>query len=114
MGAWGPGIFDNDVAMDVKLLFEEQLQHGLTTTEATQAILYDPPWGLDDEEDEASTYLALASLQLEHGTLDAEIRDKALAIIESGVPMWGWENTDANRQSKRKFVIDSLINRIQA
>jgi hypothetical protein len=108
MGHWGPGIFDDDVAQDVRLEFEEQLRSGQSVAAATHHLIDAPPWGWDDEEDAAVTYLALAGLQLEHRALDPAIRDKAIAIIDSEVPLWRWEGSPPERIAERVRVLGEL------
>lgn len=108
MGHWGPGIFDDDVAQDVRLEFEEQLRSGQSVAAATHHLIDAPPWGWDDEEDTAATYLALAGLQLEYRALDPAIRDKAIAIIDSEVPLWRWESSPPERIAERVRVLREL------
>jgi hypothetical protein len=112
MGHWGPGILEDDVAVDVRVAFEDALSEGLSISEATQRVLDDPPAGFDDEEDAAVTYLALAALQLEHGALEAAIRDKAIAFIESGIPLWRWEGSPPERIAERQKALEDFKARL--
>lgn len=108
MGTWGTGVFDDDVAQDVQRLFEASLASGQSVASAARRIVDDPPWPLDDEEDAAVTYLALARLQLERGAVEPTIREKALAVIASGVPLWRWENAPPDQLREREKVLDEL------
>jgi hypothetical protein len=108
MGTCGPGIFDDDVAMDVKVMFENDLTHGYSIAAATQHVLQEPPWGFDDEEDTAVTWLALAALQVEHHALDQVVRKRALDIIDSGVPLWRWEGQSDEKVAERTAVLQSF------
>lgn len=108
MGTWGPGIFDDDVAQDVQAAFEENIAQGHDAAVASRRVLDNPPWPLDDEEDEAVTYLALASLQMKYGKVVPAIRNKAIAIIKSGIPMWRWEGLPPGRVAERAQVLKEL------
>lgn len=90
MGAWGIGVWQDDVAADVIKMFQELLGEGKTPRGAVQAVLVDPPWRWGDLDDDAVQVLALAALALEHGVLDPALRDRAIAMIESGDPMGTW------------------------
>lgn len=108
MGAWGPEIFDDDVALDVKNMFEEDLANGLSATDASQHVLNNPPWGFDDEEDTATTVLALAALQMEYHVLSQSVKERAIDVIDSGVPLWRWEGLPDDRMASRIAVLQSL------
>lgn len=94
--------------MDVKVVFDENLARGCSVADATQHVLKEPPWGFDDEEDAAAMILALASLQLEHNALDQAVRERAIAVIDSGVPLWGWEDLPDERLAERTAVLHKL------
>lgn len=108
MGAWGNGVWQDDGAEDILLAFEDALQGGLTERAALQRILADPPWSWDDEEDSATQLLAIATLALQRGMLEPDLRDRAIAMIDSAVPMWRWEGAPSDRVSAREEVLAQL------
>jgi len=59
--------FDFDLAADVRDDFEARLKRGKTVEEATKLVLRKYRSVLEDEDDMATVYLALAALQLERG-----------------------------------------------
>ena len=67
MGAWGCGLFEDDVAVDVKLAFEGALEEGMTVPAATKQTLEEFEDSLDDEDDGPIVILSLAALQWERG-----------------------------------------------
>lgn len=102
MGTWDFGIFDDDIALDLKYQFEDALAEGLSVGDATKSILESEDYSIDDPDDTPVICLALAALQLEHGALEPAIRDKALAVIdeEQGRDRWdeepgGWAKRKA-------------------
>lgn len=83
MGTWGPGIFDDDVANDVRASFEDELSAGWDIPLATQHVLEQFAVTPDDEDDGPVVYLALAALQLEHRALQPDIQKQAIRILTS-------------------------------
>lgn len=109
MGAWGYGIFDDDNASDIRGDFEEYIEEGLSITEATEKILEEYQEIIEEDEDDGPTvYLALASLQMEHRELQADIKEVALEIIESGKGLEIWEESGEDELDKRKKVLNEL------
>jgi hypothetical protein len=82
MGTWAYGIFDDDITLDLKDVFEEYIEEGLSVPETTKRTLEKHPWRF--KVDDPRVYLAIASLQIEHGELQKDVKQAALDIIESG------------------------------
>lgn len=109
MGAWGTGIFDDDLAMDVREDFEELVdEEGLDIAIATKNILKKYRDELEDEDNEAVIYLALAALQLEYDEVLPDIRDRALEIIEEGQGLNLWDDDDEDLLAERREVLEEL------
>lgn len=89
MSTSGPGIFDDDLAWDVREIYRRMLQDRLPDDEATRGAIAAWP---DLEPDEVAVlWLALAAAQSQLGRLEAEIRDRALAVIDSGEDLTRWQ-----------------------
>src|SRR5690242_3177398 len=108
MGIWGPGLFDDDRAMDVTSSLKDALDSGLSIPAALQRVLNDPPWGLEDEEDGSVVCLALAALHLEYGILQPELLDRALAILNTGAGLGVWEEAGPPNFDERKQVLEQF------
>ncbi|OGS50963.1 MAG: hypothetical protein A3K65_03900 [Euryarchaeota archaeon RBG_16_68_12] len=80
MGAWGCGIFEDDVALDVRGGFEEAVNGGASVEETTRMILEEYAEGLEDAGDGPVIYRALAALLLGATRVNA-----AEAIVRCGV-----------------------------
>lgn len=113
MGAWGYGIFDDDTASDVRDNFEEYIEDGLSIADATERILEEYQEEIEDEVDGATIYLALASLQMEHGELQKNIKEVALNIIENGKGLEVWEELGGDELENRKNVLNQLKLKLQ-
>jgi hypothetical protein len=97
MGAWGPAIFSDDTAADVRDAFTDFVVEGLNSSEATDRLIQESADLLEDEDDALIFWLALAATQWKLGCLLDVVRDRALAIIDSGEELRRWE--DPNSQS---------------
>jgi hypothetical protein len=108
MGAWGTGIFDDDLALDIKADFEDALDNGLTIDAATQQILEEYAEVLEDEDEGPIIYFALAALQLEQGEIQQIIKSKALHIISTGESLDLWEEAGQDALAKRQQALLEL------
>jgi hypothetical protein len=110
MGAWGAGIFDDDLAIDVRAAFEREIESGKDVKNATDTVLKSFVSALRDSDDRPVVYLALAALQTEHGELRPDIRAKALQAIETGEALekWNEDLTDWPGLTERKKVLEEM------
>jgi hypothetical protein len=107
MGAWGTGIFDDDITCDVRDEFFEYLDEGLTVKEATKEILenYDPD---EDLEVISLVFIGLAAAQLEKNVLQEEVKKKAIELIDRGADLELWEDADPSDYEERKKVLNEF------
>lgn len=108
MGAWGCGLFEDDVALDVKDTFDDALANGETLAAATRAVLEEFEDSLDDDDDGPIITLALAALQWERGKPQERLKKKALAIIEEGRGLERWEDAGAEELAGRRQALEAL------
>src|SRR5207245_3714660 len=106
MGTWGYGIFENDVAVDVRLMFEDEIDGGSSVEEATKHVLAECVDYLEDMDDSVQAWLALASLQLEQGSVQDPIRKKALEVIEQGADLERWHEAGTEAVEARRGVLE--------
>ncbi len=115
MTVWGYDIFDNDEAVDVRALFENELETGSSVTHATAVVLRESKDVLDDPDSGPIVWLALAALQLSRGELHTDVRDHALAVIDGGEDLKRWEaEASPEDAAGRKRVLDDLRARLVA
>lgn len=85
-------------------------EDGLSVSEATERILEELGRFKDDDP---RVYLAIASLQIEHGELQEDIKQKALNIIESGKDLEAWKGDGKRALESRKKVLNKLKSKLQ-
>jgi Domain of unknown function (DUF4259) len=105
MGAWGVGIFDDDVACDARMAMHDQFRARNSVREATDAVLDDLAAFLEDEEDGPVVILALAATQWDAGRLDKRIKRRALKIIAEGID-FRWQDSEYREQ--RQAALEQL------
>jgi hypothetical protein len=94
MDAWEAGIFDDDLAADVRGDWEEALARGATPPEATALLVGDYADEIEDDRAlTASFWIALAALQLGADAVDAAVRDRAMLAILRGDDLARWATT---------------------
>jgi hypothetical protein len=115
MSTWGYDIFDNDEANDIRALFEDELNVRASVAHATAEVLRESKDALNDPESGPIIWLALAALQLDHGELQANVRDHALAVIDGGADLKDWEAEGTPEDvAGRKRVLEGLRERLVA
>jgi hypothetical protein len=93
MGAWGAGIFEDDLALDIKLDFEAYLDENKSMKEIINCLLDDYEEEINDPDEGPIVYIVLAALQLEHnkGKVYESIKKKTLEIIEQKRGLLNWQ-----------------------
>lgn len=103
MGTWGTGIYQNDVAGDVKDYYIGSLKSGISDDEALQLLLYEFENEINDPDDSLDFFFALADTMWKKGRLTEEIKNKALNNIEVDLNSWKWETKTEHRQRAKKL-----------
>lgn len=114
MGAWGTGIFEDDVAADVRGEWEDAVGSGSSVSDAT-AVLIDG-LGADfipDEDDGPVFWIALAALQLEAAEVTPDVAARAVEAIPANLSRWREEAT-AEDFTARERVLSELEQRLRS
>src|SRR4051794_25133621 len=110
MGAWGTGMLENDVALDVRLMFDGGLKSGGTVDEAIAAVMDESKDDLDDESDRADLILALTWLASEKGPVPEWLEDEAREIIESDQTLALWEESpDRSSREAAELLLVAIL-----
>ena len=111
MGVLGTGLFDDDLAADVRGEYLDLLAEGTPGVEATDALLGQHQNALANVGKGSVFWLALAATQWEAGRLEGRVRDQALAIIGNGADLVRWQH-DPKLLRRRKRVLEQLQARL--
>lgn len=105
MGAWGPGIFSDDTALDIKGGYRELLEDQVPDDEAMRKVVAEYAH-LDDEL--PILWLALAAAQSQLGRLDDQVKARALTVIDTGAGLDLWEEAGSAALAKRQAALRKL------
>lgn len=110
MGAWGTGIYQNDVGDEVKDDYISKLKGGKSDEDALSEILEEYQNELLDDEEKCDVIFALADVMWKKGRLTEDIKEKALEYIEYDLQLDRWETQ--GELKKRNKVLEKLKNQI--
>ncbi len=106
MGAWGPGIFSDDLAADIRGDYRELLEDQVPDDEATGRIL--AAYRHLDSDEVHVLWLALAAVQASLGRLDDEIKARALSVIDRGEGLEPWQEAGPQGLARREAALSKL------
>lgn len=108
MGTWGTGLYSDDLAMDVRDYYREQLSLGKPEEKITQELIEQNRTFILDDEVASVFWFALADTQWNLGRLEENVKEKALYYLHSGEDLKRWEDEDPNELLRRKKVLLKL------
>ena len=103
MGTWGPAIFADDDAEDLRGEYRHILADAQSDGAATAAAVAEYGAAFDRLDATTPFWLALALIQWKLGRLDARVRTAALRIIDDGIDLAKW--TDSPVRNKRAAAL---------
>jgi hypothetical protein len=114
VGAWGTGIFEGDLAADIRHEWREAIMEGAQPGDATRKLVeqYGPLLAHDPDES-VVFWLALSAVQAETGRLQADVRDRALALIEAGGDLHLWEESGEAAMRTRERALARLAEKLR-
>ena len=108
MGTWGPGLYQNDISEDVRMIFRDQLRRGKSNEVITQELINTYKEDILCSDNALDFWCALADTQWEMGRLLPYVREKALKCLECNDSAECWYGTNTKQVKKRKQVLDEL------
>lgn len=110
MGSWGPKLYQDDVAEDVRDYYKDQLKRGKTNEEVTKELINDNEDIMSDEDDAPVFWFALADTQWNLGRLLPFVKEKALEYLKNGTNLTIWEKEAINQREYkvREKVLQEL------
>ena len=103
MSAWGPAVFSDDTAVDIKNDFIDLIGDGLSPEKATEKLLHEWEKSLRDPDEANVIWIALALTQWRIGRLQDKVSKEAISIIDSEIDLKRWHGT---HRSKRKKILE--------
>ena len=108
MGVWGPKLYQDDLAEDIREVFKEQLKRGKTGKQITEELLTEYEEELLDSDEAPIFWFALADVQWEFGRLEESVKENALYHIREGGNLRRWEIENPKNAPKRERVLIDL------
>ena len=112
MGVWGPELYSNDLASDVRNDYREMLVLHYTHHEAMERIIREHELSETDPHD-AAGWFALADCAWKYGHLDEQLKQFVMKLIDEGIEdkagIWDYSGDRA----KRKKILEKLHQKIQ-
>lgn len=112
MGAWGSGLFSDDLACDVRDAFRDAIGDGLTTFDAVERVKRGFADSLNDQDEQGVFWLALAVTAWNVGRLEEDVKLVALQQADSGKDLDRWEDPKLKRQ--RQAVLSGIAAKLQS
>ena len=112
LGAWGVGLFENDLSRDAKEAFTYLVRVPFSEAELVEALLRAFPAGRDAKEEEYTDFwLTLADLFHAYNLVSPEVSERARTIVESGADLVMKRALDMSEAdlAKRKKVLQQLL-----
>ena len=108
MGAWGPGLYSDDVTEDVRGIYVDKLHRGNNGEQASKEMIAEFEWAWSDEDDAPVFWFAMADMQWNYGRLQEEVKKKALYYLNDMKNLQRWEYENLKMSEKRKQVLNEL------
>lgn len=108
MGTWGPKLYQDDIASDIKSIYIDRLKRGKTTEEITADLKNNYAEEIADPDDGPIFWMALAEIQWKYGRLLPEVRDRAIESINRGTDQARWEKENPKQAPVRRKVLEAL------
>lgn len=109
MASWGPKLYQDDVAEDVRDYYKDQLKRGKTNEEVTKELIQDNEDIIQDEDEAPVFWFALADTQWNFGRLLPFVKEKALDYLKGKSNLKRWEKEAINQKeykSREKVLLE--------
>ena len=115
MGTWGPKLYEDDLAEDIKNEYEELLEKGKNNKEAIEDIYQIYKEEIEDSEEKSVFWMVLADILYKNKNLTEFVKEKALKEIELGENLERWKN-EASEEDYiiRKKEIEKLKKKLDS
>lgn len=111
MATWGPKIYQDDIAEDVRNYYKDQLKRGKTNEEVTKELIDSNQDIISDIDDAPVFWFALADTQWELGRLLPFVKQKALEYLQKGTNLERWK-AESSTQKEIK-IREEVLNELE-
>lgn len=108
MGTWGPKLYQDDLAKDVRDDYRERLRRGKKGSDITQELFIQYQTEMADPDEAPVFWFALADTQWELGRLEDKVKETALKYILSGDDLERWRMENPKLLKAREQAVDEL------
>ncbi|WBW97425.1 hypothetical protein [Oceanirhabdus sp. W0125-5] len=110
MGIWGPKLYQDDIAEDVRYEYKDQLKRGKTNEEVTEELINSNEEIILDEDEAPVFWFALADTQWNLGRLLPHVKEKAIEYLDDGSNLnkWKREGGSEKEYKTREKVLREL------
>jgi hypothetical protein len=107
VGAWGPGVFQNDDAADLRDDWRGLIGVGFDPREVGRRLIDE--FGLSENPDHAPSWLALADLLWRAGRLAPDTKRRALTILRDGIALEGWDGAPLRARKRALGELEARL-----
>jgi len=100
VGAWGPGVYQNDDALDLRDRWRDLVGVGFDPQDVGRRLVSE--LGLGNDPGDSPSWLALADLLWSSGRLTGEVRKRALRIVRDRGDLERWD--DGHRRARERAL----------
>lgn len=112
MGIWGIDIFEDDLALDIKDMFEELVESGESIESAVSIVLEDFEESLEDFDEGATVVLALCELASQKGNITEKLKSE-LSRLSSNNEYWNYLKEESEElYEARRGLLNKLLKKI--
>ncbi len=108
MGTWGPKLYQDDLAEDIRDYYKDQLHRGKKGIDITQELLVQYQTEISDSEEASVFWFALADTQWNLGRLEDKVKEMALKHILLGDDLERWKIENPKMAKAREETIQDL------
>lgn len=108
MGTWGPELYQDDLAEDIRDYYKDQLQRGKKGIDITQELLVQYQIEISDSEEASVFWFSLADTQWNLGRLEDKVKEMALKHILLGDNLECWKTETPKMAKAREQTIEEL------
>lgn len=108
MGTWGPKLYQDDFAEDIRDYYIDQLHRGKIGINITQELLVKHMIQISDPEEASIFWFALADTQWNLGRLEDKVKEIALEHILMGDNLERWKIENPKMAKAREQILKDL------